>query len=437
VQQTGNGLSDTALDMAYRAYKALAHPGQIDEKEVEGFLDAALEAGRPSAFPKPTVPRRKIEPGSLASVVINNYNYGRFLHEAIDSALSQTYTPLEVVVVDDGSTDESREVIASYGDRVIPVIKDNGGQASAFNAGFAASRGDVVVFIDADDVLLPTAVERAMEVFEPGVVKVHWPLWEIDIGGTRNGRVQPESPLEEGDLRDKTILEGPIAGNSSPTSGNAWSRDLLERLLPAPEQDFRISADGYLLMLAWLYGEVRTIPEPLSLYRIHGQNLYASYSAEERLARHLAKYSHHCDALETHLRAMGGVPNQEAWKRWKGIFDPLAVAAATEQLANLIPPDETFILVDEDAWADPTGADAFGSRKIPFLERDGVYWGKPADDAEAIAELERLRIAGAGFIAFAWSSFWWLEYYTKFSALLQQFTCILSNDRLLVFDLRI
>src|SRR5262249_37192835 len=76
-----------------------------------------------------------------ASIVINNYNYGRFLREAITSALNQTPSGVEIIVVDDGSLDDSREVIAAFGERVIPVLKENGGQASALNAGFRASRG--------------------------------------------------------------------------------------------------------------------------------------------------------------------------------------------------------------------------------------------------------------------------------------------------------
>src|SRR5258705_13856552 len=108
----------------------------------------------------------------LASVIVNNYNYARFLREAIDSALDQTYRNTEVIVVDDGSTDGSREIIASYGDRIVPVLKQNGGQNSALNAGLSLSRGNVILFLDSDDVLLPTAVEAALEAFaEPGVVK--------------------------------------------------------------------------------------------------------------------------------------------------------------------------------------------------------------------------------------------------------------------------
>src|SRR4051794_8812023 len=110
---------------------------------------------------------------SLASVVIDNYNYARFLPEAIDSALRQTWPATEVIVVDDGSTDRSRQIMAAYGDRIVPVFKENGGQNSALNAGFNRSRGEVVLFLDSDDALLPTAAEAAMGAFaEPDVVKV-------------------------------------------------------------------------------------------------------------------------------------------------------------------------------------------------------------------------------------------------------------------------
>src|SRR5918997_1546606 len=102
----------------------------------------------------------------LVSILINNFNYGRFLAEAIDSALAQTYSPVEVVVVDDGSTDNSREIIASYGDRIRSVLKPNGGQGSTFNAGWAAAKGDVICFLDADDAFTPDKVARVVEVFQ-------------------------------------------------------------------------------------------------------------------------------------------------------------------------------------------------------------------------------------------------------------------------------
>ncbi len=101
----------------------------------------------------------------LVSIIINNYNYGRFLAEAIDSALIQTHSRIEVIVVDDGSTDDSRAIIAGYGNRINTILKENGGQTSALNAGFAVSHGDLVCFLDSDDRLLPTAIEEAVRLF--------------------------------------------------------------------------------------------------------------------------------------------------------------------------------------------------------------------------------------------------------------------------------
>jgi len=85
------------------------------------------------------------------SIIVNNYNYGQFLRQAIDSALSQTYPDTEVIVVDDGGGDRSPEIITTYGNRIIPVRKQNGGQPSVLNADFQAISGDIVIFLDADD----------------------------------------------------------------------------------------------------------------------------------------------------------------------------------------------------------------------------------------------------------------------------------------------
>ena len=80
----------------------------------------------------------------LVSILVSNYNYGGFVAAAIESALAQTYTNCEIIVVDDGSTDSSREIINQFAGRIVPVFKSNGGQASAFNAGFARARGSII-----------------------------------------------------------------------------------------------------------------------------------------------------------------------------------------------------------------------------------------------------------------------------------------------------
>lgn len=100
------------------------------------------------------------------SIIINNYNYARFLPACIDSVLAQDYSDFEIVVVDDGSTDNSREIIAGYGERIVSVLKANGGQASSFNAGFSASSGDVLCMLDSDDTFLPGKLSAIATLFQ-------------------------------------------------------------------------------------------------------------------------------------------------------------------------------------------------------------------------------------------------------------------------------
>ena len=213
--------------------------------------------------------------GPLASIIVDNYNYDRFLPHCIESALAQTYRQTEVVVVDDASTDGSREVIARY-PRVIPVLKaHNGGQASALNAGFLASRGRIVLFVDSDDSLAPNAVERIVSQWRPGVAKVQYRLM---ISGSEKGIddlfPHRDIPFDSGDVVPLLLRKGRYY--TAVTSGNAFDREVLARILPIPEAEFRISADGYLVTLAPLFGVVLSIDEPLGTYRMHDQNAWAT-----------------------------------------------------------------------------------------------------------------------------------------------------------------
>lgn len=194
------------------------------------------------------------------SIVVNNYNYGRFLWQAIDSALGQTYPQCEVIVVDDGSTDNSREVIAGYRELVIPVLKENGGQASAFNAGFAISAGELILFLDSDDMLEPNAVETVVREWRDGVSRIMFPLEVVDktgkpLGRTKGGMAVPSPAL------------GPF-GMGSPTSGNVFSRAALEKIMPMPEDGWKIAADICLTATS-LFGETVCLREPLGKYRVH------------------------------------------------------------------------------------------------------------------------------------------------------------------------
>jgi glycosyltransferase involved in cell wall biosynthesis len=210
----------------------------------------------------------------LVSIIINNYNYDRFLVQAIDSALSQTYSQIEVIVVDDGSTDRSREMIESYGDRIIPIFQANGKQGAAFNSGYAASTGDIILFLDSDDYLYHQAVELVVSAWQPTFAKLHYRLEVVNAEGTPLGTAAPpySHSLAHGELWRTLLEEGTYTGVS--TSGNAISRHVLAQIMPIPN-DYRTTADDYLSNLVPFYGEVGAIQQPLAAYRIHTTNQWA------------------------------------------------------------------------------------------------------------------------------------------------------------------
>ena len=112
----------------------------------------------------------------------------------------------------------------------------------------------------------------------------------------------------------------------------------------------------------------------------------------------------------------------------------IAEIGVSDLIASLIPSAAAFIMVDDGVWEGEVIAGRCG---VPFLERDGKYWGRPTDDDTAIGELERLRHAGSTFIVFGSPAMWWLDYYRRFSRYLDTtFSCLIKSDGLVVFDLR-
>jgi glycosyltransferase involved in cell wall biosynthesis len=209
----------------------------------------------------------------FVSIVINNYNYANYVGNAITSALAQTYHRKEVIVVDDGSTDNSRQIIAEFGDLITPVLKENGGQASAFNEGFAASRGDVICFLDSDDVFLPGKVERVIDAMEscPEGWCFHQLQW---ADSTLNAISTPPIPYSTGkyDFR-KDIRDGRCQFLPPATSGLTFSRHLLQQLMPMPNE-IKITSDNYLKLSSMAIAPGHFIAEPLALQRMHGNNAF-------------------------------------------------------------------------------------------------------------------------------------------------------------------
>lgn len=211
----------------------------------------------------------------LVSVLITAHNYGRFIDEAIESVMSQDYPAdrMELVIVDDGSTDDTAERVRKYGAKVRYYWKLNGGQASAINLGLAKACGEIVALLDADDLFLPGKLTHIVDAFQqdPTLGMVYHPLleWYLQTGERR----ERHFPGISGDIYK--VPDRFLSYYAEPASCISFRRTALNPLLPIPEE-IRMMGDGYLITLIPFLSPILAIPEFLALYRIHGKNNYAT-----------------------------------------------------------------------------------------------------------------------------------------------------------------
>ena len=226
----------------------------------------------------------------LVSVIITNYNYEKYLARTIDSVLQQNYPVKELIVVDDGSTDNSCQIINGYGSRIISIFQENRGMTSATNAGFSASRGDIIFILDSDDTFSPLKVQTMVNYFlqvmpqtpdalifhrlqmtsEDGTILYITPnICTVD-GQSKNGLFEKLSDPETA----YRYLEkwGFLPFFISPTSGISLTRSLAERLFPLPENSI-LSQDQPLNFGAELLGTIYGTSQVLGSYLVHGKNV--------------------------------------------------------------------------------------------------------------------------------------------------------------------
>lgn len=286
-----------------------------------------------------------LEAKPIVSIIINNYNYEQFLPEAIDSVLSQTYPNTEVIVVDDGSTDNSRDVITRYGNHIIPILQENGKQGKAFNSGFAVSQGEIVIFLDSDDYLLPHAVERIVAAWKPEVSKVHYRLSVVDSSGQPRGFSYPQGskPLASGEVWRALLEVGTYVG--VPTSGNAINRKTLTQVFPIPDE-YKLTADDYLSVLIPLYGEVVAIEEPLGAYRIHTSNQWAlAEVTSDRFRRFVRHDLQRCELLKRKASELGYQVPEDIDLRFFGRVWSRLASLRLEPQEHLVPSDRPLPLI--------------------------------------------------------------------------------------------
>ncbi len=223
------------------------------------------------------------------SVIVNNYNYGHLLPEAIESVLAQTTRDMELIVVDDGSTDGSAKFLDRYDGRARIILQENCGQAGAINRGVTESNGDYLCFLDSDDWWAPgklTAVAAAFDA-DPAVSLVYHRLQPVDAAGRPILRPIPRA-LCSGDIAPRLARSAgwwpfPM------TSAVAVRRSTWDMAGPIPEE-FRISADAWLVGIQPFLGWVKALPRPLGYYRIHSNNWFRAADDPQMLRRRIAHW---------------------------------------------------------------------------------------------------------------------------------------------------
>lgn len=218
----------------------------------------------------------------LVSVLIDTYNHERYIEQAIVSAVEQDLSTgdYEIIVVDDGSTDRTAEIVRKFVPRVRLLCKKNGGQASAFNIGFAKTSGEYIALLDGDDWWMKGKLKTVLSSFarNPQDAAVSHGYYEYHEGSSE---VRPCCPQQEEVLHLRTPQAAQLARDNwrfLQPSALVARRRVFERVIPIPEV-LTFSADSPIATASMAMG-VRVLAEPLSYYRLHSQNLYSIGSSD-------------------------------------------------------------------------------------------------------------------------------------------------------------
>ena len=210
------------------------------------------------------------------TVIINSYNYAHYIGQTFDSVLAQTLPAVEIIAVDDGSTDNSCQVIQSYAERyphIKFIKKTNGGQLSTFNAASQHVSGDLIFFIDSDDLWQPNYLEKIVAIYKERPVDYVFCAFE-EFDQSQRIIKKYDNDTDLGFSTAFTYFKKVYIGG--PTATLSIRRGLFDRIFPVPFEDaWRVCADLPLVMGASLAGGHKYYcAEPLVLYRIHKVNAH-------------------------------------------------------------------------------------------------------------------------------------------------------------------
>jgi glycosyltransferase involved in cell wall biosynthesis len=244
----------------------------------------------------------------FVSALIDTYNQEPFIEQAIVSVLEQDFpaAETEILVVDDGSTDRTPEVIRKFAPRVRLLRKVNGGQASAFNAAIPEAQGEIVAFLDGDDWWAPGKLARVADVLakDSAVGMVGHAVTQV----YPDGHQQTELPRKVSRFRITSVEQAKtfrMRRTFLGTSRMSYRRDVLRQIGPVPEA-VKFEADEYLFTLAGFFADVVVLREPYSFYRLHNGNLFhISNESEQSIRRKQQVLAALTQALAGKLRELG------------------------------------------------------------------------------------------------------------------------------------
>lgn len=281
----------------------------------------------------------------IITVLVDTYNHERFIEQALFSVIEQNFPAdeMEILVVDDGSTDRTPELVRRFEPRVRLIRKENGGQASAFNTGIPKARGEIVAFLDGDDWWTTDKLKRVTEALAADETLGIVGHGIIVVG--QDGNEQTET-LRDGFRFHANTIEGArllrCRGSFLGTSRMTIRTRVLNLIGPVPES-IRVQADEYLSTLAAVLAGCQILAEPLTYYRLHELNAFQGvrfgspqmwnkqqslaalaenlseqikmHGVDERTCRALVQYTE-ASAKQLRLAMRGGWPWETARAEW-------------------------------------------------------------------------------------------------------------------------
>jgi glycosyltransferase involved in cell wall biosynthesis len=395
-------------------------------------------------------------PQPQVTIAIPTYNRSGLLKVSLESALAQDYRDLNVIVLDNSSSDDTEAVVRPFADARITYVRnrENIGLYRNWNRAIEMNTRPYLALLQDDDVMLPGFVRESVLALErhPHAAFSYTHARFIDIDG-QPLHLQDTRNVPHGEISGLDYLHQIAAGDNwvIHASSVMMRATALAAVGPFDVTHSKHTIDFNLYFRLAAHYDLVFVPKELVQIRRHSG---ADHVLSPQGTGPLAMIAERTDTIAYLLQSVRGEdPSFRSWLAERLLHISMRrseltaqlvpdlnlswterLEIATQEVATLIPAGESFVLVDENLWGFEVPP---GLRALPFLERDGHYWGPPADDKTAVRELERMRRSGVSYAVIGWPAFWWLDYYSGLREYLgSNFRCVLRNSRLVVFDLR-